>query len=305
MKIHKKIIISILPILFGTLIFTAKTNKVQATDTIRLSLNHNSYIYDRNGNLIKPKKKLLKNQTVIATGNIEKLNENSNKKYYLLKDYQKYWLPYVVKKNKALYQLNNNSYIRVANVAHVGSYDGLYATSGYVTVKKNTVFSNSKGKDTNTKVKKGTRLRITGYYSLNTNTPQGYRFYQINGNPNKYIYAYSVTKPRTPLEYQGQGKSDGNTYVVFKNNTNLRNKDGSIRMYAQWGKMPAELPVDELRYIWIPEENRAELFYRIKNDARYPQLGGSYIAASAVAFYPHLNGPELKPVNTAKSVMPN
>lgn len=33
------------------------SSKVQAADTIKLSLNHNSYLYDKNGNLIKPKKK--------------------------------------------------------------------------------------------------------------------------------------------------------------------------------------------------------------------------------------------------------
>ena len=305
MKKRKKIIISMLPILIGALAFTVKTNTAYASNTITLSLNHNSYIYDKTGNVIKPKKKILKSQTVIVTDNIKKLNESSKKKYYLLKDYQKYWLPYIVKKNKAFYQLSNNNYIRVANVAHVGSYDGLYATSGYVTVKKNTVFSNSQGKDTSSRVKKGTRLRVTAYYSLKPNTPQGYRFYQVDSNTNKYIYAYNVTKPRTPLEYQGLRKTDNNTYVVFKNNTYLRNKDGSTRMYAHWGTMPINLAVDELRYIWVPEENKAELFYRIKNNDKYPQIGGSYIAASAVTFYPHLNGPELKSVNTIKSVIPN
>ena len=305
MKKHKKIITSMLITLAGISSLIVNSSKVQAADTIKLSLNHNSYLYDKNGNLIKPKKKILKSQNVIAKGNIEKLSESSNKKYYLIKDYQKYWLPYIVKKNKALYQLSNNSYIRVANVANVGSYNGLYATSGYVTVKKNTFFSNSKGKDTRAKVKKGTRLRVTAYYNLNTNTLQGYRFYQVDDNPNKYIYAYNVTSPRTPLEYHAQGMPDGNTYVVFNKNTNLRNKDGSIRMYAHWGIIPVQLSVDELRYIWIPEENKAELFYRIKDDNKSPQIGGSYIAANAVTFYPHLNGPELEPVNTIKSVTPN
>lgn len=269
---------------------------------IDITLNHNSYVYNNKGVRIKGLK-LSKGSSLKVKGNIEKINQNQNPKYYLIsyntQDWnQKYWLPYKVINGKAYYSIGNGKYIRVANVKTVYG-DELLANSGYVTVKKNTFIFDANANETKIKAKKGQKFKVDLLINLTPNMPSTLGYYRIAGSKNKYLYAYYVKEPRIPLRILP--KNYKNTYVYLTRDTTwIRNSDGTKRTQINMNHSPSTWHVDELRYIWIPEDNKAELFYHISNNDSWKGTQGGYVNANDVRY---AGGPQLQPVNAASSVV--
>ncbi|MBP2058338.1 hypothetical protein J2Z60_001517 [Lactobacillus colini] len=182
----------------------AKAADQKDTPTSTVTLNHNSYIYDKNGKRIS-KNKLLKNQKVKVFGKITKLTKA--KKYYLFKPVSNendtpklYWLPYTIHKGWAYYQLTNGGYIKVANVDSINDTWHLLASYTTVTVTESSTLDDINGKSTTTYIKKGSKLTVDHYIHIGI-TPEDEpenMSYHIK-DTNLFIPVEFVKAPRTGL----------------------------------------------------------------------------------------------------------
>lgn len=276
--------------------FETPTNRLEAT------LNHNSYLYDKNGKRIKGAKKLLKDSTVTIKGQVKKLNAQ-NKKYFFIRIYwgddweyyQIYWAPYKIIHGKAFYPTVQGGYIRVANIKAIEGNE-LCATSGLATAKRNTYFYDRHAHRTNKKIKKGKKVKVTEYVNLTPNNPDPPYFLKVSEN--RYLLSSAMVKPRIDVILWGRR----DTYVKLIHDTYIYNKDGNIRTPNEpikLGQIPNSWEVDGLRYLWLPKDKKAELFYHIVKSDPWVETRDGYIKASDVKYY---FGEKLKPENTASSV---
>ena len=248
--------------------------------------------YNKKGSRVKDSKKLLKDESVSVKGKIQKLSKN--KKYYTIYNYQRYWLPYILIKGQAYYTTVKGKFIKVANVGKINNSE-LIATSGYVVTKKNTVFYNANGNATKNKVKKGSKFKVTALLNLKPQVADMPGFYQVSKN--KFLYSLDVNKPRIDLQFlTKEAKENKTTYVNLLKNTYIRQADGTIRSKVTVGYMPDSWKVDNLKYIWVSTDNKAERFYHIVSSDPWEQTRDGYISAEAVKV---TAGPELTPSNTA------
>lgn len=260
-------------------------------NTTEVTLNHNTYLYNKKGSRVKDSKKLLKDESVSVKGKIQKLSKN--KKYYTIYNYQRYWLPYILIKGQAYYTTVKGKFIKVANVGKINNSE-LIATSGYVVTKKNTVFYNANGNATKNKVKKGSKFKVTALLNLKPQVADMPGFYQVSKN--KFLSSLDVNKPRIDLQFlTKEAKENKTTYVNLLKNTYIRQADGTIRSKVTVGYMPDSWKVDNLKYIWVSTDNKAELFYHIVSSDPWEQTRDGYISAEAVKV---TAGPELTPSNT-------
>lgn len=182
----------------------------------------------------------------------------------------------------------------MANVGKINNSE-LIATSGYVVTKKNTVFYNANGNATKNKVKKGSKFKVTALLNLKPQVADMPGFYQVSKN--KFLYSLDVNKPRIDLQFlTKEAKENKTTYVNLLKNTYIRQADGTIRSKVTVGYMPDSWKVDNLKYIWVSTDNKAELFYHIVSSDPWEQTRDGYISAEAVKV---TAGPELTPSNTA------
>lgn len=193
-------------------------------NTTEVTLNHNTYLYNKKGSRVKDSKKLLKDESVSVKGKIQKLSKN--KKYYTIYNYQRYWLPYILIKGQAYYTTVKGKFIKVANVGKINNSE-LIATSGYVVTKKNTVFYNANGNATKNKVKKGSKFKVTALLNLKPQVADMPGFYQVSKN--KFLYSLDVNKPRIDLQFlTKEAKENKTTYVNLLKNTYIRQADGTM-----------------------------------------------------------------------------
>ncbi|WP_220029347.1 SLAP domain-containing protein [Lactobacillus helveticus] len=140
MKHYKRLSIYLFTILFGLTIFTFKTSSVKAADTVKLYLNHNTYVYNNKGKRVYGKGSYIKKSTVItAPGNLKKTN--AIKRYYVPKIFNLppknssnrqiiiYWLPYKIINNQEYYKINKNKYIKCINVKAIDNKQNELITS--------------------------------------------------------------------------------------------------------------------------------------------------------------------------------
>ena len=93
---------------------------------------------------------------------------------------------------------------------------------------------------------------------------------------------------------EARGRSANLNFQV--SDTYIRQADGTIRSKVTVGYMPDSWKVDNLKYIWVSTDNKAELFYHIVSSDPWEQTRDGYISAEAVKV---TAGPELTPSNTA------
>ncbi|WP_278341271.1 FIVAR domain-containing protein [Lactobacillus acetotolerans] len=138
-------------------------------------------------------------------------------------------------------------------------------------------------------------------------TPDNY--YRIKGTDNAFIDGIYITnKPRQKMKLYTTY-----TYVHPLHDTDTYNISGENWNNILPQNTPAllkenNIPVDEALYIWVPSENKAELFYHlatpsltfqqqgIKPDV-YKDKNYNYVKASDVKY---ISGPILKPENTSE-----
>lgn len=94
------------------------------------------------------------------------------------------------------------------------------------------------------------------------------------------------------------------SYIRFYQNTDVYNADGTKQDHhgSQIAKQAGNIRVDKLLYIWVPSDQKAELFYHLvghkmfaTNGVNQIDVGDGYVKASDVKF---IAGVKLTPSNT-------
>lgn len=135
MKLNKKIVVVVVGILVGvtSVIFSGFSNSNVVTavsssavkTSVKLRLNHNAYIYDKNGKRLKKykgKKALIKkSKTVTLKGTINPIY--TAKRYYFYvrtnNNSAPYWLTYKKIRGNYYYSIGSKGYIKCINVSKV------------------------------------------------------------------------------------------------------------------------------------------------------------------------------------------
>lgn len=321
MKKHQKflVMLEVSVLLFGSFVSLVKNTEssvVAATDESKISLLHNSYVYNKNGKRItnnrKNKKTYFKKGDVVKVAETVQPIKNDSKRYYLLDDnkYDQSWLPYTKIHGKYYYKINSGNYIKAANVWLVNN-KLLYNAEATVKVrnsKKDKSFVVGTGKD-KTKIIRGKKYPVDAITAIfddhggNSNTPTRYR---ISGTADAFLPADEIEKrPQHNLKIYTK-----DTYVSFNQKTGTYDAHGvarptdDLRSFFSGNDL---YPVEELTYLWVPSENKAELFFLLKDSWNKPSFftfsnflnsgsaGLLYIKATNAEY---LSGPYLKPTNT-------
>ena len=178
-----------------------------------LSLNHNSYVYDRNGNRIihfnhdKQKTVLRYEIPINVPGKLKKVT-SQNPFYYVIKNNEKYYLPAKKIKGKYFYYIGNGGYVRAYNVTAI---DNNFNYPKYISVplvKREGIKDSFPLFDKNQKLIKK-RYHISPKVKVNSIINEADRFYfRIQGTndfiPGDYIkgtYKQMVTKYALSLPY--------------------------------------------------------------------------------------------------------
>jgi hypothetical protein len=215
-------------------------------------------------------------------------------------------LPYKTIRGQEYYSIGHGGYIKAANVDKINS-DSLYTNQTTATVEHVTL--NSKGgldvfdshrNNTGQKIKIGKKVTIDSeaapfaldmnYYEIDGNTPSS--FYGIK-NKNQYLY---TDKVRIATRRQLLPYSNYTTVMISKNTLvyDINGKPKGTNIVQKY----KERPVDELLYIWVPSDSRAELFYRLSDKPNEGLFSNStdFIKANDNKY---IYGPKLKAINTA------
>ena len=132
--------------------------------------------------------------------------------------------------------------------------------------------------------------------------------YRIKGT-NNWLYCLDVkVQKELPHHYYDL---EHYSYIRFYQDTDVYNADGTKKDNngQRIRKQGGNIKVDKLLYIWVPAENKADLFYHMKGHRFYAtdkpdgkggdqvDFGDSYVKASDVRF---IAGVRLSPINTAE-----
>ncbi|MBP2058340.1 hypothetical protein J2Z60_001519 [Lactobacillus colini] len=178
MKLRKKILIAALSLSLGVIpAFSPNLSKAASTSpttieqsSVKLKLNHNSYVYNNKGKRLKyykGKKALLKKSTRLTIkGKVEPITKV--KRYYTYysdtngNDHPG-WLPYKKIKGNYYYKIGTNAYIKCINVSKINNEE-LQASQGTVIVKpfleKEAHATDKNGYFINKTFKAGTKLVV-------------------------------------------------------------------------------------------------------------------------------------------------
>lgn len=113
-----------------------------SSTTVKLRLNHNSYVYNKKGKRLKTykgKKALIKkSKTLTIKGKIQPIKKIKRYFFYVYVNYDPYWKPYWLSYKKIkgdyYYSIGNKGYIKCVNVKTVNG-NTLQASQAVVTVK--------------------------------------------------------------------------------------------------------------------------------------------------------------------------
>ena len=286
----------------------------------KLILNHNSFVYNKNGRTTG--KKLFKKDIVSYQGKIKSATEAPT--YFFYEDdsarhLKIEYLPTAKIKGKNFYSLGQGHYIKAANVGyidgHAQRYNGV-ATATVLTESSTTTVNYSSIKRT---LKKGQKIKVDLAVIPYANDGfEGYIF-RLHDHPDEYIDQNNVSlKVNLPivnyedLTYTFVQPLSGDTVQLYDTTGKSIGKSIKKQKYR-------DLTVDGLMYLWVPEEKKAELFYHCLNyenssviDANnsattnsspaHPvekqklNYGNNFIKASDVKY---ISGIKLNPINTA------
>ena len=176
------------------------------------------------------------------------------------------------------------------------------------------IYEIKNGVKTTKKAKKGTTFVVDRAEEDNYAEEIGHSaipnptIYRIKGT-NNWLYCLDVkVQKELPHHYYDL---EHYSYIRFYQDTDVYNADGTKKDIngQRIRKQGGDIKVDKLLYIWVPSENKAELFYHMKGHMFYAtnkpdgKGGGqvdfddSYVKASDVRF---ISGVRLSPINTAE-----
>ena len=285
--------------------------KVTNIDGVTRKITHNAYIYRTStqrtpyGMTANSKKwKFYKGETVTTYGGSYKFK--NGKRYFRVggprKQYiRSYNLGPVISTNTASNLTSNES----------NNATNTNAEEATVTVKNDygvNIYDNQ-GKAIKKNLKAGTKfivdkLEVTPFADHFPSTAAQAGMYRIKGTDN-WLLAIDVTADKKLVKHDYDHEHYG--YIKFVKDTDVYNADGTMQNHngAKIVKQGGNLKVDKLIYIWVPSENKAELFYHLVGTKFYAtgnvdqiEVGNdAYVKASDVKF---VNiGLTLTPSNTA------
>lgn len=287
----------------------------------KLVLGHSSIVYDQNGTATG--KKLLKNAIVTYQGKI-KAAKKAPKYFFYEDDWARHlqvkYLPTRQIKKKQYYSLGRNRYINAANVSYINGHVARYHGTATATVLRKTNTTSVNYIATKHQLKPGQKIKVD--LTVIPYADDGFAgyLYRLHDHHQEYIEQSSISlnKNLPIVNYED---------LIY---TFVRSLSGdSVELYDTTGaaigkkiQKPkyGDLTVDGLMYLWVPSENKAELFYHCLNyddqnvfDDQLPAApeepdsdkptkkklvyGNNLLKASDVKY---ISGLKLKPINSAK-----
>lgn len=147
------------------------------------------------------------------------------------------------------------------------------------------------------------RLEVTPFADQFPPTAADAGQYRIKGT-DTWLLAIDVTANKKLVKHDYNNEHYG--YIKFINDTDVYNADGTMQNHngTKIVKQGGHIKVDKLVYIWVPSENKAELFYHLVGTKFYAtgnvdqiEVGNNaYVKASDVKFINQ--GLTLTPSNT-------
>ncbi|MGN1271533.1 MAG: serine protease [Lactobacillus sp.] len=269
-----------------------------------------SYIYNSKGmrTTYKGKSSLKYGSRVDYLG---KVSDYNGKNKYYFKDNQGYkkFASYKIIKGKAYFQIGKNAYVRVVNAFEVNGRPLYVKNMSVVVGSKNASKNGQYAFDADNNVikgvyfKPGQRLTIDAQEYV-TNGNHIDTIYRVKGT-NQFVYAKDL---KTSVKQRLENITDL-THVVFNTSGKvytgageLKTKVANTTTRIDYRKGEA-ITVDRLIYLWVPSENKAELFYRLRS--AYVQTGSDYSATDDAGYVKASDvdynyGPQMvDPANTA------
>lgn len=270
--------------------------KLTNIDGVQRKINHNTYVYATSSK--RANKKVLKKGTMVTT----------------------YGGSYKFKNGKRYYRIGGprKQYVKIANLSktfkEAPSHKKMQEAIATVKTKLTSIYT-GEGKDdkqlktVKKNVKVGTKFVVdrfsdTPFSSYFPSTQYGNApMYRISGTNNWLHFADVKVNKKLPLHsYDDEHYSR----IKFIKATNVYTADGTIKDLngQKIRKQGGTFKVDKLTYIWVPSENKAELFYHplakiIEGTFKYPnnliRMDNNYVKASDVEFF---GGIKLVPNNT-------
>lgn len=234
------------------------------TGRVRVYLKKNAYAYNRRG--YRTGRKYIKNRSVIRfNGTLKKISSIGKKQFYYENNGTNYWLPTKKIKGHSYTYIGSGQYIRTANIGTMDfnkdgfteSQETVYVGQSY---QKTIPLRDIDGKTTGNTVKPGQKIVIDQQIRISGVTPMD-EYYRIKGT-NEYIYVNDL-KSGYPYGYlkfysktfTGATNKRASLYDANGNIFTTGVNADPISKYGALGNMT------EAIYLWVPSENKAELFY--------------------------------------------
>ncbi|MDF7639605.1 SLAP domain-containing protein [Lactobacillus sp. ESL0791] len=321
MKLNKKLIITTtaailaLGVSVPTIEHSTTSALAATSSTNTMQLAHGAYVYNKNGKRLKKyrgsryKTHLCKGANVQYAGAVESIKRDS-KQYYLLNDdnYNQSWLPYRKVKGKYYYSIGHGGYINAANVSKINGQP-LYVATATVTIHDKNKYDDfpkkglyvGSGSD-RTLIKTGQKITVDCISTIPTGNSRS-TAYRITGTIDAFVITKFVkTQPRQKLATYTMY-----TYVGLKQNSNAYKISSIINpeitnKNVMLTKNEA-LPIIREIYVWVPKDNKAELFYRLnyyspEESINYDNAIQNQLFYIKAADAVYLSGPQLTPANT-------
>lgn len=291
--------------------------KVTNIDGVKRKVTHNAYIYRTStqrtpyGMTASSKKwKLYKGETITTYGGYYTFK--NGKHYFKVggprKQYVRtYNLGPVIRTNTPT--SSNTSSTPTTRTPNTTT-NNTNAEEATVTVKDiyGVNIYNNQGRAIKKNLKAGTkfvvdRLEVTPFADQFPPTAADAGQYRIKGT-DTWLLAIDVTANKKLVKHDYNNEHYG--YIKFINDTDVYNADGTMQNHngTKIVKQGGHIKVDKLVYIWVPSENKAELFYHLVGTKFYAtgnvdqtEVGNNaYVKASDVEFINQ--GLTLTPSNT-------
>ena len=231
-----------------------------------LTIKRDALVYTKAG---KATGKKLRTNSVVKYQGKAKAATKTPKYFYYLRDVARYLQPQSIPtykiKGKYFYSLGHNRYINAANVGYINGHLVRYNGTSTATVLKNTNSITVNYSAVKRKLKKGQKIKLDLAVIPYLSDGFDNYLYRLHDHPDEYVDATEIKLQRDlpVIDYRD---------LVYTYVTPVA--DNSVELYDTSGKAigkrimkPAysNLTVDGLMYLWVPEENKAELFYHCLN----------------------------------------
>ncbi|MDF7638439.1 SLAP domain-containing protein [Lactobacillus sp. ESL0791] len=308
------------------------TTQTPKTGQGTLILSHDANVYDKNGNRLTTyaggSAELKAGTSVKHVKRIKAIKNPYNKRYSFHDSQWKwYYLPFTIFNGKKYYAIADGGYIRASKVQQI---DGHYLYTNRVKYQVGSEFRggiqvfDSKEKNRKRVLKPGQRVildRSANDVDLYGHSIDGdddglnYRlkgtnqFIDLDANPGKQLLLPMSNYMDVYLLNDAYLYTDKGEKVIHhvdpSKEIDLGNEDKANAQSSFARKLvKGDLqPVANALYIWVPEDQKAELFYELQNKSIYAEDASELFVKAADVKYAY--GPKVKPSNTAKDAEAN